>query len=175
MRIVSLLPHTKDYTNPWILKYPDENLRVKSIPVDLSDPKAIMRDYKRACGVLDNSYEDGISISAPQIGIFKRFFIYRSSSGYKCVINPRIRSWSTYEVPEHPEGSLSFSPGYFVHHALRRARDLRVDYWLYPDKIEFTNRPVEGLESQVFQHCMDHFDGILISDYERGDFYGYFD
>lgn len=98
----------------------------------------------------------GVGISAPQIGAPGRWFI-----AHELVIDPIILWESELQVTQ-PEGCLSL-PGVSVE--VPRAYAIRV---LYKNRFCTVITKLEGMEARVFQHEMDHLNGILITDYATG-------
>ena len=102
--------------------------------------------------------ENGIGIAAPQVGIQKRVIIIDIGKGAKPYINPTIVSKSK-KIIESEEGCLSV-PGVFG--MVDRSYTVTVEFKKdngKPKKIK-----VKGLEAIVFQHEIDHLDGILFID-----------
>ena len=100
----------------------------------------------------------GAGLSANQIGVVKRVFIYENEGEIEACINPRIICASD-ETDEDVEGCLSL-PGVVV----PVPRHLAVE-------LEFTDLggerkrvKAEGWIARVFQHEIDHLDGKLILD-----------
>jgi peptide deformylase len=97
----------------------------------------------------------GSGLAANQIGISKRLFVYDAGDGPKAIINPRIvesdGEW-TYE-----EGCLSV-PGLSWEITRPNAVHL-VGLDLDGNEISIETDEFEG---RVFQHEMDHLDGILL-------------
>ncbi len=104
----------------------------------------------------------GIGLAAPQVGVQRRFFVYdmgehAEGDGPKTLVNPVITE-SRGEW-EHEEGCLSV-PGLSwtivrpkeVH---LRARDLEG---------EEVSIEADALEARLFQHELDHLDGVLLID-----------
>jgi peptide deformylase len=106
--------------------------------------------------MIDTMYDaPGSGLAANQIGVQRRIFVYDVGDGPRTVINPRIvesdGEWS-YE-----EGCLSI-PG------------LSWDI-VRPNAVHLVGLDLEGnelsieateLEGRVFQHELDHLDGILL-------------
>jgi peptide deformylase len=99
----------------------------------------------------------GVGLAANQVGVQKRLFVYDIGDGPKAVINPRIvesdGEW-TYE-----EGCLSV-PG------------LSWDI-VRPNRVHLVGLDLQGNElsieadeyqARVFQHELDHLDGVLLVD-----------
>ncbi len=98
----------------------------------------------------------GAGLSANQIGVVKRVFVYEREEEFEACINPRIISASE-EVEEEVEGCLSL-PGAVM--PVSRHLTLELEY---RDLQGETHRmQAEGWIARVFQHEIDHLDGKLI-------------
>ncbi len=108
-------------------------------------------------------YENnGIGLAAPQVGESKRLFIVdltlNKEPGKKIIlINPEIKEVEGEQVGE--EGCLSI-PG-VTENVKRSYKVLIKGYTLSEKEIEIE---AEGLLARVFQHELDHLDGILFID-----------
>ncbi len=100
----------------------------------------------------------GAGLSANQIGMIKRVFVYEDEGEIKVCINPRIISLSgDTEVEE--EGCLSI-PGI----ALPVPRHVSLELEFATTEGEVKRLELEGWMARVFQHEIDHLDGKLILD-----------
>jgi peptide deformylase len=97
----------------------------------------------------------GLGLAAPQIGVSRRIFVFDSDERAGVLINPEIvesdGEW------EFVEGCLSV-PG--LHWPIVRPRRVLlrgVD--LDGNTIEFE---ADDLEARIFQHELDHLDGVLL-------------
>jgi len=98
----------------------------------------------------------GAGLSANQIGVIKRVFVFEFEGEISSCINPRIISASE-ETSEDLEGCLSL-PGAVM--PVPRHVELELEY---SDLSGETQRVhAEGWIARVFQHEMDHLDGTLI-------------
>lgn len=100
----------------------------------------------------DNNLPDAAGLSAPQVGIMKRFFVYKMEDGESCMINPVIleQEDEQYEA----EGCLSF-PGVFI--KVKRADKILVEFQDVDGK---KNRlRTDGFLARVIQHEIDHLNG----------------
>jgi peptide deformylase len=109
-----------------------------------------------ASTMIETMYEaPGVGLAANQIGIQKRMFVYDKGEGPVVVVNPRIVESSgewTYE-----EGCLSV-PG--LSWEITRPNEIHlVGYDLDGNEISVETDEFEG---RIFQHEMDHLDGILL-------------
>ena len=117
---------------------------------------------------------DGVGIAAPQVSQSYRLFIMasRPNSRYPqaplmqptAVINPRILSHST-EIVKDWEGCLSV-PG--IRGKVPRSDRIEVEY---SDRHgELVRQQLTGFIARIFQHELDHLDGILFTDRLQTDF-----
>jgi len=116
---------------------------------DLSFRKQLMDDM-----VESMKHYGGIGLSANQVGIPSRMFVFGDNENYVACFNPKILVESENTVPID-EGCLTY-PGLFV-------RIHRPD-WIEAEFEDETGQKhtdtFEGLMCRVFQHEMDHMDGI---------------
>jgi peptide deformylase len=97
--------------------------------------------------------EGGIGISANQCGLQYRVFVMNADELIPC-FNPRIVDTSTEQVYLE-EGCLSF-PGLYV--KVKRPRRIKVRYTEPNGNV--VTRTFDGMTARVFQHELDHLDGI---------------
>lgn len=149
--------------------------RAKEIPAkDITSPKirGIISDMKKALF----PHKDGVAIAAPQIGVPLRIFVV---SGHVfdpkalaeddksrkrddvAFINPTVVKTSK-EKEWVAEGCLSVRPWYGE---VKRSKKITID--AYDEKGKKVTRGASGLLAQIFQHEIDHLDGILFIDKAR--------
>jgi len=144
--------------NYQILTDPDPRLRVRSEPVALealTTPKfrAWLPDLVTAM-----REDNGIGIAAPQIGILERVIVIDFPDGPQIYINPEITYRSVSKI-ETEEGCLSV-PGVFG--LVKRAKKIRIK--ALTTSGEKIRLEAKGQLAVVFQHEIDHLDGILFID-----------
>jgi peptide deformylase len=98
----------------------------------------------------------GAGLSANQIGVVKRVFVYDNEGHIEACINPRVISVSE-ETTEEIEGCLSL-PGVGV--PVSRHLYIELEYMDLEGKKH--QLKAEGWLARVFQHEIDHLDGKLI-------------
>ena len=98
----------------------------------------------------------GAGLSANQIGVVKRVFVYENEGEIAACINPRIVS-SSEETEEEIEGCLSI-PGAVM--PVPRHIELELTYVDLDGETKTVQ--AEGWIARVFQHEIDHLDGKLI-------------
>jgi len=138
-----------------IKKYPNPVLRKKCQEVtEITDEiRNLSQDMKETV-----EQKDGLGLAAPQIGELKRIIIIQTANGPEVFINPKITGKSKgIEIRE--EGCLSF-PGLFL--KIKRAGEIEMEFLnLRGEKKEMK---AGGLSARIFQHEIDHLDGILLID-----------
>lgn len=109
--------------------------------------------------MLETMYaEPGLGLAAPQIGVQKRLFVYDIGEGPQTIVNPVIsesRGEWYYE-----EGCLSV-PG--LSWEIMRPKEIHLTgYDLHGNAVSLE---ADELLSRLFQHEMDHLDGVLLVDH----------
>lgn len=101
---------------------------------------------------------DGVGIAAPQVGVKKRIIVVHMEDGAKTFVNPEIVSKS-FRTITGEEGCLSV-PG--IYGLVKRSRTAKVKALTRDGKsVEMS---VAELPSVIFQHEIDHLNGILFID-----------
>jgi len=141
----------------------------KSIPIKeikSAKTKTVLKKMKEVLA----SQDDGVAIAAPQIGESLRIFVvsglvlkvalkdYKGEEDYLVFINPEITKLSK-EKMEVEEGCLSVR---WKYGKIVRAKKATVK--AYDEHGNLFERGASGLLSQVFQHEVDHLNGILFID-----------
>lgn len=108
---------------------------------------------------------DGVALAAPQVGVSKRIFIVSGraigTDQDLIFINPRLVKTSKKKL-EQDEGCLSLR---WLYGVTSRASKASVE--AYDEKGKKFIRHGSGLIAQIFQHEIDHLDGILFIDHAK--------
>jgi peptide deformylase len=106
----------------------------------------------------------GIGLAAPQVGVYKNFFVWTRDSGlsYETAFNPKVYRDKSSGFTNTIEGCLSTKGNSYY---LKRAKKVNVIYYIYANgkfakKIENFKKPF----SFVWQHEIEHLKGNFISD-----------
>ena len=143
-----------------ILKFPDQDLRIKAKPVESFDDKLKT--------LTDDMFEtmhsvDGIGLAATQIGVAKQVAVIDISPEKNeplVIVNPAIQILDPSKTEDYDEGCLSV-PGFFE--KISRPSEIKLTYQdLNGKKQEI--KP-EGLLTKVVQHELDHLNGRLFVDH----------
>ena len=143
-----------------ILKFPDQDLRIKAKPVVTFDDelKTLTEDMFETMHSVD-----GIGLAATQIGVAKQVAVIDISPEKNeplVIINPEIKILDPSKKEDYDEGCLSV-PGFFE--TISRPSDIQLSYQdLNGQKQEI--KP-EGLLAKVVQHELDHLNGRLFVDH----------
>ncbi len=141
----------------------------RSVPVsDIGSPEVERAIEEMKASMAEQ--KDGVAIAAPQIGIPLRIFVvsgsllkqadktYTGSDADLVFINPEIVKMSK-EKREVEEGCLSVR---WLYGKVKRS--VRVTIKALNEKGEKIERGASGLLAQIFQHEIDHLNGILFID-----------
>jgi peptide deformylase len=139
-----------------VRRYGDPVLRRRAVPVEQVTP-----DIRRlADDMIDTMYDEiGIGLAAPQIGASIRLMVVgdEEGRGAQVLMNPAITAQGGSVTAE--EGCLSL-PGVFA--------QVTRSEWVTLEAQDLEGRPValtaRGLRARVFQHEIDHLDGVLFID-----------
>ena len=133
----------------------DPVLKTKAAPVADIDGKAV----RLVDDMFDSLYDcgNGLALAAPQIGVQKQVVVWDLGDDPQVIFNPEIVDSDGEWVYE--EGCLSI-PGLYVE--LARPKTVLVR------GVDLDGNPVEReadeLEARMFQHELDHLNGVLMFD-----------
>ncbi|KAF0724050.1 hypothetical protein AaE_009818 [Aphanomyces astaci] len=141
------------------------NAALRTVSRDVKDVMQIVPVVKAMKSIVGE--HQGLGLAGPQVGVNQRFFLMIESIPqdddtpftYEAVINPVINSKSA-AVTKDFEGCLSF-PGY--QGVVSRAEVIDVTYTTL-DGRKIENRTLANLHARVFQHELDHLDGVMFLD-----------
>lgn len=142
----------------------------KPIPEKLFGSAELKRLVKDMTEVLD-AFPEGVALAAPQIGVLYRLFIVRTdravNSKQPITNNPNVEVYINPEIiktsrrrAKADEGCLSV---HGVYGTTKRHERISIRA-RHPDGSRFT-RGAGGLMAQIFEHEMDHLNGILFIDH----------
>lgn len=142
-----------------VLQEPNEQLRLVSQPIDINtitSPRMqkFIADLKETMNL-----EDGIGIAAPQVNVQERIIIVDlPDRGPSAFFNPVITERS-FKMIDSTEGCLSVPECSGI---VKRHRSVTVRAWNEQGNEEILK--LADLSAIVFQHEIDHLDGILFID-----------
>jgi peptide deformylase len=153
-------------------EHPALHTIAEEIPVEeISSPRIqkLIKDMRKALDTYNIDGFNGVAIAAPQIGVPLRLFLVHNTSTDKrdkdtipdlVAINPILVKISK---KKHlvGEGCLSVGEKY-GYGAIKRSTHATLR--AYDEKGNEYERGASGLLAQIFQHEVDHLDGILFID-----------
>lgn len=146
-----------------ITLYGEPVLREKAAPIDLVDAEVRTLAENMLATVLD---AEGVGLAGPQVGVSRRIIVVHPPPSQdsdqreepSVYVNPEIVA-KTGPQESAEEGCLSI-PG--IYEVVKRPRSVRVRAQdLDGKELEFD---VEGMMGRIFQHEIDHLDGVLFVD-----------
>lgn len=125
--------------------------------IDIRKDNELMREIILNLKETLREHKTGVGLAAPQIGYNKRIFVINFNGDLRTFINPVISEANNLTL--NREGCLSLPGKEYIR---PRHSKITVMYQTPLGKIE--SRQMFGLAAFVFQHELDHLDGLLISD-----------
>lgn len=141
-----------------VLHTPNKELRVVSTPVAANQVTS-----KEILGLIEDlkvtmKKENGIGIAAPQVGVHERVIIVDMKGKPTAFINPELTEKS-FKLVDSEEGCLSVPGKWGI---VKRHRSVKVK--ALDTQGNEVNFKAVGLQAVIFQHEIDHLDGILFID-----------
>jgi peptide deformylase len=139
-------------------------LRKEARKVNLEKDKDLIVYFsKRLKATVQNPKNLGVGIAAPQVGLQRRLIYVqrfdKEGEPFEFYINPEIKSYSD-STQVGKEGCLSIPNRT---EEVIRSREVVIEYVDWDGKKHIES--VSGFTSVIFQHEIDHLDGILYIDH----------
>ncbi|MBO4427397.1 MAG: peptide deformylase [Bacteroidales bacterium] len=132
--------------------------------------RAVARLAKRMIATVTDSTQNGVGIAAPQVGVSKRLIVVcrldKEDEPFVAYANPQIDS-TFGEIVIGREGCLSIP---LIRGNVPRAYGIVVSY-ASPDGLSRISETVVDYTARIFQHEIDHLDGILYTDRTEDTYY----
>ena len=145
-----------------VRQYPDPVLRVATDEVTEFDDELVAL-VERMTSIMGDAA--GIGLAAPQLGLRLRLFTFQPEEGdAEAVVNPKI-TWKSDETDVDIEGCLSL--GDEVRVPVRRPSAIKVEGKTATGEDKVWE--LDDYYARVFQHEMDHLDGVLMIDRVEDD------
>lgn len=147
---------------------PDQRLRIQTKFVKKITP-SLLNTLKEMVK-LTKTFKDpeGVGLASTQVGLGEAFFVAKNDKKFVSIINPKIISTSK-KTKKYFEGCLSI-PNMWGE--VRRHIGIKVSYQDETGKT--ITQALKGVLAWIFQHEIDHLNGILFSDRvleQKGKFY----
>lgn len=144
---------------------------------DLSDKALLSDEFKKLSELLISTVthpsQDGVGIAGPQVGINRKVVAVQrfdkpvisadSTVTYAFEVYPNIDIiWASDSLTTGPEGCLSVPDR---RGEVARSREIVIEYAdLSSDEVSMVRDTVKGFTAVIFQHEIDHLDGVLYID-----------
>jgi len=140
-------------------------LRMKSKYVNPDPINPILKNFvKRLYATVRDSMSIGVGIAAPQVGILKNIIwvqrFDKENFPFEVYLNPKIMSYSE-EKQTFKEGCLSIPNRTDVLNS--RSKSITIEYDTM--KGQHKSETISDFTSVIFQHEIDHLNGILYLDH----------
>ena len=144
-----------------------EVLRAQS--TDLPFSALVSEEYKKLTDLMlatvTHPSQDGVGIAAPQVGINRRVVAVQrfDKEGDPFEVYPNIRIvWKSDSIEVGPEGCLSVPN---QRGEVMRSQEIVIEYASVDcEEISMVRDTVKGFTAVIFQHEVDHLEGVLYID-----------
>ena len=164
---------------------PSDLAVLRSLSYDLSDSALLSDDFKRLAELMvatvTHPSQDGVGIAGPQVGLNRRVVAVQrfDKEGEPFEVYPNVRIvWASDSLAAGPEGCLSVPDR---RGDVLRSQEIVIEYAditgiehsLQQNRLESNRRAkpvpmvrdtVSGFTAVIFQHEIDHLDGVLYID-----------
>ena len=142
-----------------VLRTPSSNLSKKALQ---------SKDYASLCSLMvatvTHPSQDGVGIAGPQVGLNRRVVAVQrfDKEGEPFEVYPNIRiTWASDSLAAGPEGCLSVPDR---REDVMRSTEIEIEYADSAKGYEIVREKVSDFTAVIFQHEIDHLDGVLYID-----------
>lgn len=146
---------------------PEDSLVLRTPCVDLAEEDLQSEVYdrlvRRMVATVTDSTQDGVGLAAPQVGLNRRVVAVMryDKPGYQFEVYPNIHiEYFSDKKQTGPEGCLSIPD---IAGDVERSQQVVIRY-IDPETLSELRDTVDGYTAVIFQHEVDHLDGILFTD-----------
>ena len=143
---------------------------LRSQSTDLSEAALLSEDYARLARLMvatvTHPSQDGVGIAGPQVGLNRRVVAVQrfDKQGEPFEVYPNISIvWASDSLASGPEGCLSVPDR---RGEVLRSQEVVIEYAStdHENGLNMVKDTVKGFTAVIFQHEIDHLDGILYID-----------
>jgi peptide deformylase len=142
-----------------VLRTPSSNLSKKALQ---------SKDYASLCSLMvatvTHPSQDGVGIAGPQVGLNRRVVAVQrfDKEGEPFEVYPNIRiTWASDSLAAGPEGCLSVPDR---REDVMRSTEIEIEYADPAKGYEIVREKVSDFTAVIFQHEIDHLEGIIYTD-----------
>lgn len=147
----------------------DDSLLLRGISAPMDAAATQSTEYpllrRSMLATVRDSLNPGVGIAAPQVGIFRRMIAVqrfdKPGEPFEFYLNPEIVEFSS-ERAFGGEGCLSVPD---LYGEVERSQRIALRY--RDEEFKEQNEVIEGFTAVIFQHEIDHLDGILYIDRQK--------
>lgn len=146
---------------------PEDSLVLRTPCVDVAEEDLQSEVYellaRRMIATVTDSTQDGVGLAAPQVGLSRRVVAVMryDKPGYPFEVYPNIHiEYFSEQKQTGPEGCLSIPD---IAGDVERSQQVVIRY-TDPETLSQVRDTVYGYTAVIFQHEVDHLDGILFTD-----------
>ncbi len=164
---------------------PSDLAVLRSLSYDLSDSALLSDDFKRLAELMVSTVthpsQDGVGIAGPQVGLNRRIVAVQrfDKEGEPFEVYPNVRIlWASDSLATGPEGCLSVpdrrgdvlrSQEIVIEYAdiagvAQSRQGIRLKSCRCAKQVPMVRDTVSGFTAVIFQHEVDHLDGVLYID-----------
>ena len=146
---------------------PEDSLVLRAPCMDLAEEDLQSEVYERLASrmiaTVTDSTQDGVGLAAPQVGLKRRVVAVMryDKPGYPFEVYPNIHiEYFSDQKQTGPEGCLSIPD---IAGEVERSQQVVIRY-TDPETLSELRDTVDGYTAVIFQHEVDHLEGILFTD-----------
>jgi peptide deformylase len=147
---------------------PADSFVLRDISTDLSAEALLSEDFAKLSELMiatvTHPSQDGVGIAGPQVGLNRRVVAVQrfDKEGEPFEVYPNISIvWASDSSAYGPEGCLSV-PG--RRGEVLRSQEIVIEYDKITESVETVRDTISGFTAVIFQHEIDHLDGVLYID-----------
>ena len=147
---------------------PADSFVLRDVSTNLSAEALLSEDFAKLSNLMTATVthpsQDGVGIAGPQVGLNRRVVAVQrfDKEGEPFEVYPNISIvWTSDSLAYGPEGCLSV-PG--RRGEVLRSQEIVIEYDKISESVETVRDTISGFTAVIFQHEIDHLDGVLYID-----------
>lgn len=147
---------------------PADSFVLRDVSTNLSAEALLSEDFAKLSELMiatvTHPSQDGVGIAGPQVGLNRRVVAVqrfdKEGEPFEVYANVSI-VWASDSLGYGPEGCLSV-PG--RRGEVLRSQEIVIEYDMISESTETVRDTINGFTAVIFQHEIDHLDGVLYID-----------
>ena len=147
---------------------PADSFVLRDVSTNLSAEALLSEDFAKLSNLMTATVthpsQDGVGIAGPQVGLNRRVVAVQrfDKEGEPFEVYPNISIvWTSDSLAYGPEGCLSV-PG--RRGEVLRSQEIVIEYDKISESVETVRDTISGFTAVIFQHEIDHLNGVLYID-----------